>query len=91
MKTIPLSKVRQQLLKIAKEIEKKPDTVVDVSKYGKPLLKIISTELYESLLETLNILGDEETLQQLKKAIQEVKEGKTIPLDEALKELGLED
>ena len=43
----------------------------------------------DELIETLEVMRDEELIQDLKDAMREVKEGKTKPLSELIKELPL--
>jgi hypothetical protein len=47
-------------------------------------------ELYESVIDTLEIMGDEDLLDSLRQAIKEVAEGKTIPWERVKKELNLD-
>lgn len=54
----------------------------------KLLTKAVS--LMDELVETLEIMSDEEMVRDLKQALKEVKEGKTRPLSELIKELNLE-
>jgi hypothetical protein len=49
-----------------------------------------AANLMEELLETLEVSQDKETVKQLKKALREIEEGETQPLDELIRELGLE-
>ncbi len=49
-----------------------------------------ATSLMEELLETLEVMQDEELVNDLKEALKEVGEGKARPFDELLQELGLE-
>jgi len=44
----------------------------------------------DKIAETLEVMHDDELIQDLKDALKEDKEGKTRPLDELIKELGLE-
>ncbi|MCD6537370.1 hypothetical protein J7L18_01985 [Candidatus Bathyarchaeota archaeon] len=44
----------------------------------------------DELIETLEVMRDEELIQDLKDAMREVKEGKTKSLSELIKELNLE-
>jgi hypothetical protein len=44
-------------------------------------------ELYEALIETLEILGDEELLATLRQGIKEAEAGEGIPWEHAKKEL----
>jgi len=49
-----------------------------------------ATTLIEELLETLEVIQDEELVRDLRIALKEAKEGKTKPLKELIRELGLE-
>lgn len=40
-------------------------------------------EDYEAILETLEVLSDDQAVDQLRRSIREVKEGKTVPWEEA--------
>jgi hypothetical protein len=46
-------------------------------------------ELYQSIAETLEIMGDEDLMAALRKSIKEAEEGKIIPWARVKKELGL--
>jgi len=54
-----------------------------VTRRGKPVLAIMTWEDYQAILETLEVLGDDEAMDQLRRSIREVKEGKAIPWKEA--------
>ena len=49
-----------------------------------------AANLMDELIETLEVIRDEELTQDLKDALREVKEGKTKPLSDLVKELNLE-
>lgn len=55
----------------------------------KELLKR-ATSLMEQLIESLEVSGDKELMQDIEDALREVKEGKTRPFADLVKELGLE-
>ncbi|MGQ9719299.1 MAG: hypothetical protein ACUVWK_05630 [Nitrososphaerales archaeon] len=50
-----------------------------------------ATSLMDELLETLEVMQDNELVEDLRVALREVEEGKTRPLDELMRELSLED
>jgi len=52
------------------------------------LLKAIG--LLEELIETLEVMSDKDLCRDLEEALKEFKEGKTRPLDDLIRELGLE-
>ena len=90
MKQLSLTEARNRLLRLADELQREPDTVVEVTKHGRPVLAVLSSQLYESLVETLEILCDEEQTRKLQQALREVEQGKAIPWDKARRKLGLE-
>lgn len=49
-----------------------------------------AASLMDELLETLQVLQDNELVEDLMVALREVEEGKARPLDELIRELGLE-
>ena len=75
---------RRELTKLPEQLEAEPATIA-VTRRGKPVLAIMTWEDYQSIQETLEILSDAEAVEQLRESIREVREGKTIPWDEAKK------
>jgi arginine repressor len=49
-----------------------------------------ASSLIEELIETLEVSADEELVQDIEDALVEVRQGKTRPIANLLKELGLE-
>lgn len=49
-----------------------------------------AANLMDELLETLEVMQDNDLVEDLKVALREVEEGKTRPLDELIRELNLE-
>jgi len=49
-----------------------------------------AASLMDELLETLEVMQDNELVKDLRDALREVEEGKARPLDELIRELGLE-
>jgi len=50
-----------------------------------------TARLMEELIETIEVSDDKRLVQDIEDALGEVKEGKTQPLDNLIRELGLED
>ncbi|OGN90304.1 MAG: hypothetical protein A2Z74_03620 [Chloroflexi bacterium RBG_13_46_9] len=69
---------RRKLTKLPEELGAEPATVA-VTRRGKPVLAIMTWEDYQAIMETLEILSDNEAVHQLRRSIKEVQEGKTIP------------
>lgn len=68
MRTITLTEARNQLLKLADEMEENPDALVQVVKRGRPVMTLMSAELYESLVEPLDVLGDDAASRKVRRA-----------------------
>jgi len=49
-----------------------------------------AASLMDELLETLEVMQDNELVKDLRTALREVEEGKARPLDQLIRELGLE-
>jgi prevent-host-death family protein len=80
--SIPIIEARHRLTGLPEELALKPDAIA-VTRRGEPVLAILPWELYESIAETLEILGDEELMAALRQGIKEAGEGKAISWDRA--------
>jgi len=88
LKDIPITEARNELTTLPERLAKEPGAVA-VTRRGKPVLAIMPWELYEAIVETLEIMGDEELMDALRQSIKEAEEGKAIPWDQAKRELSL--
>ena len=77
---------RRELTRLPERLSSTPATVT-VTRRGKPVLAIMAWEDYEAIVETLEILSNEEAVGQLRRSIQEVKEGKTVSWEAAKAQL----
>ncbi len=89
MKTMTLTEARNQLLKVAEEMERSPDQVVEVVKRGKKVMTLLSAEVYEAIVETLEVVADEAAFAKLRRAVREIEAGKGMSWSDARKGLGL--
>jgi antitoxin YefM len=62
---------------------------VTVTRRGKPVLAVMPWELYDSLMETIEILSDEKLMKALRKSLQEARKGRTYSIEQVRKKLGL--
>ena len=84
--TVALKELRPDLPNVIKGIDCKLDRYI-VTKRGKPVVVMMSVDDYDGLMETLDILSDKEAVKRIKKAKQEIKQGKTISWEALKKEL----
>lgn len=88
LKDITISKARDELTSLPRKLSKNHETVA-VTRRGKPVLAIMPWELYESVVETLEIMGDEKLMTSLRESIKDIKAGRLYSSEEVKKELGL--
>ena len=89
-KTLTITEARSQLLDLAEQLNRPPATeAVTVTKRGKPVLTVMPYDFYESLVETLEVLGDETLMLALHRSLKEVRSGKTIPWEKVKQDLHL--
>lgn len=79
-RTIPLAEAKKNLSAIINDIEEKYDRFT-ITKNGLSKAVILSTDEFEGLLDTLDILSNREERDAIRRARKEVKEGKTMSLD----------
>lgn len=71
---IPITKAKNALLEIIRRIERDNETIA-ITKGGVPTAIIISMERFQGLLETLDVLSDEEAMKSLRRSIKEAGRG----------------
>ena len=70
---LAMAEARKQLPKLADALEKHPEIgAVKITRHGKPVLAVLSWDLYESVVETMEIMSDPELMAAFRK------EGKAI-------------
>lgn len=87
---LPIMEARKQLTSLPELLVHNGQVdVAEITRRGKPVLAVIPWELYESIVETLEVLGDRDLLQLLRQSIQEMESDKTISWQDAKRDLGL--
>ena len=88
--SITISEARSQLLKMPGKMSKGGHAkAMAVTRKGKPVLAILPWDLYESIIETLEIIEDEELISLLRLSIKQAAASKTIPWEKVKRELEL--
>jgi antitoxin YefM len=85
-KTMPIMEARKKLNRLSDELNKESE-VVEITRHGKPVLAVMSWDGYESIVETLEIMGDSALMAELKNGILESKAGKTVGWEQVKKRL----
>src|SRR5262245_48788305 len=87
--TMPIIKARDRLTSLPEELAEEPGAIA-VTRRGEPVLAILPWDLYESIMETLEILSDEDLMAALRQSIKEVSEGKAVSWSRAKQEIDLD-
>ena len=74
---IPITKAKAALLDMIRVISDQEDTIA-ITKNGVPQAVLMSMDQYESMRESMEILGDEEMMKQIRRSRNELKEGKPL-------------
>ena len=82
---LPITEARARLTQIANDLVDSQETVT-VTNRGKPMMTLIGHEMYESIMETLEIMGDPALIAQLRQSPREARTGDLIGLDEVERE-----
>ena len=85
---LPLAEAKKNLSAIISDVEDKYDRFT-ITKNGVSKAVILSSEEYEGLMETLDILSGKEERDAIKRAKREVKEGRTMSLNAVKRRYGM--
>lgn len=87
---LSMSEAREQLTRLPDTFDEESDVkAITVTRYGKPVLAVLPYELYESIMETLDIMSDPILMDELRQSIGEIEAGATISIDDLDSALGL--
>lgn len=90
MTEVGLMAARAKLTGLNRELNKRPRTVVRITHRGKPSMTLMSSELYDTLVETLEVMSDPIAVEALRASLADVEAGRVHTLDEVAARLGLE-
>ncbi|MGL4744743.1 MAG: type II toxin-antitoxin system Phd/YefM family antitoxin [Dermatophilaceae bacterium] len=86
MMTVPLAVARAQLSKLVDDAVRTHERV-EVTRNGRRAAVILSADDYDSLMETLDILGDAEAMAEIRRADRDIAAGRTSTLAEVAAEM----
>ncbi|MEE8367190.1 MAG: type II toxin-antitoxin system Phd/YefM family antitoxin [Thermoanaerobaculia bacterium] len=81
MSTVPLSQAKTHLAKLLAEVEEVGEVVV-ITRSGRPAGVLLSVSEYEGLLETLEILADQELARSIERGLTEAAAGELLTHEE---------
>jgi antitoxin YefM len=86
---LTISEARKALLNLPEKLARTPERAVTITRRGQPVLAVLPWEFYESIVETLDILGDPEMVRVLRESLEDLKRGRLVSNAEAKKRLGV--
>ena len=86
MQSMSITNARKGFLDLPELVQDEP---VFVTRHGRPVMTLLSTDQYEGMLETIEILSDQVFAKRLRKTIDQAKAGRMVSLAEAASRLGL--
>ncbi len=87
---LAIVEARKHLTRLPEELAQHPEIgAVKITRRGKPVLAVMSWDMYESIAETLEIMSDPEMMAAFRQGVRDLEQGKTFPWDQVKKELDL--
>jgi antitoxin YefM len=84
---LTITKAREALLDLPERLAKSTDKTVSITRHGRPVLAVLPWELYESIIETLEVLGDPEATAALRSSLEDIRKGRLVSHEVALKRI----
>ena len=85
MEKMTISEAINRFMKLPEQTDR--DQVLAITRRNKEIMVVMSWELYEGLLETIEILSDPELMSDLGKSMADLKAGRVYTLSEASERL----
>ncbi len=89
MADMTITEARSHMLGLPEKLAKDRERVVRVTRRGQPVLAVVTWDVYESILETLDVLSDPEDAAALRRSLEDLREGRVISQDETARRFGL--
>ena len=61
------------------------DRAVALTVHGRPVLAVMTWDLFESIVETMEIMGDADMMVALRRGIEDAQEGNLIPIEQVVR------
>ena len=85
---LSISEARRRLPSLPEMLREKPEAL-GITRREKPVRAVMPWDLYESIIETLDVMGDPELMAALREGIRDVEAGRVSTTEELRRELGL--
>jgi PHD/YefM family antitoxin component YafN of YafNO toxin-antitoxin module len=89
MTQITISEARKGFLDLPEKLARDPARAVCVTRHGHPELAVMPWDLYESIIETLEVLSEPDLVAALRESIEDIERGRLLSHEEVGARLGL--
>jgi antitoxin YefM len=89
MTKLTISEARKGFLDLPEKLAREPERAVCVTRHGRPELAVMPWELYESIIETLEVLSEPDLVAALRASIEDIERGRLLSHEEVGARLGL--
>jgi antitoxin YefM len=86
LKQLTIDQAQQQLPSLSKELTNEP---IIITQNGVPVMAALSYQYLSELMETLDILSDQDFVAQLRQSLTQAEQNLTIPWDDVKTQLSL--
>ena len=86
---LTISEARRGLLDLPRRLARAPEHAVTITRRGRPVLAVMPWDFYESIVETLEVLSDADTVSALRESLEHLRRGRLVSNEEAKKRLGV--
>jgi prevent-host-death family protein len=88
MTELTITQARKALLDLPRRLAKDSTKTVSITRRGRPVLAVMPWALYESLVETLEVLSDPDTTAALRASVEDIRKGRLVSHETARRRLG---
>lgn len=89
MTQITISAARKEFLDLPEKLARDPEHALCVTRHGHPALAVMPWDLYESIIETLEVLSEPGLAAALRESIEDIERGRLLSHEEVGARLGL--
>lgn len=86
-RTLSITQARSELTTLPAKFLKDPSPV-EITKRGKAVMAVLPWDVFESMVETLDIMRDPQLVAQIRKSLDQLAKGRTVSLDSIKREFG---
>jgi prevent-host-death family protein len=95
-RTISISEAQSKITRLPEQFAENPEAIT-VTRHGKPVMAILPYKEYrellekiDSLIETMEIMRDEELMAAFREGVKALERGETVAWEDAKRRLGVE-